>query len=94
MKNEPDDDLPSFERHRRRGGEHRRMSRSAGRNLRRRMCGSKKRFADSEDAKDFVFNRRHRQGFFLRVYECPFCKGFHTSSQRDHMDKDGEVKLD
>ena len=49
------------------------------RRLRRRACGSKRRYLTERDARAAISSLRHHTGQadLLTTYRCDFCNGFH-----------------
>jgi len=52
------------------------------RRVRKRMCTSKKRYRDHNEAISSGQTATARRGTTLRVYECPWCDGFHLTKEK------------
>ena len=51
-----------------------------------RTCTRKRRFTDVNSAREKAIYLNRRKGLTLAVYECPFCHGYHLTSQlRDKL---------
>lgn len=46
-----------------------------------RMCKRKRRYSDEYEAQRTGKSRSMKIGVILRVYECPFCGGYHLTSK-------------
>ena len=46
-----------------------------------KTCGRKRRFRSEHEALEKAAYLHRRKGMVLAVYECPFCGGFHLTSQ-------------
>jgi hypothetical protein len=50
--------------------------------IRRSECGRKKRYPSEAEARATADHQARASGRELSVYECPWCRGWHLSSQR------------
>lgn len=46
-----------------------------------KMCLTKRLYANFEDAETALRYRQKRTNKILRIYKCPFCKGYHLTSK-------------
>lgn len=51
------------------------------RNARRSQCDGKRRYRDHDEAVRLRQRRETEAGHALRIYDCPFCNGFHLTKQ-------------
>lgn len=49
----------------------------------RRQCTGKRRLRDREEANRVRKSCENVRGERLRVYDCPFCQGFHLTSKEE-----------
>lgn len=45
-----------------------------------KMCLAKRLYTNFEDAETALHYRQKRTNKILRIYKCPFCKGYHLTS--------------
>lgn len=53
----------------------------AGDKLQISMCLTKDRYSSQESAQIMIARREAKSGKSLRSYECPYCNGYHLTSQ-------------
>ncbi len=46
-----------------------------------KMCLTKRLYTNFEDAETALHYRQKRTNKILRIYKCPFCKGYHLTSK-------------
>jgi hypothetical protein len=49
--------------------------------IRHSQCGRKKRYPSEDEARATADHQARATGRELRVYECPWCRGWHLSSR-------------
>ncbi len=49
--------------------------------IRQSQCGKKNRYESEEEARAMADQQARATGKELRVYECPWCRGWHLSSR-------------
>lgn len=47
-----------------------------------KMCLTKRLYTNFEDAETALHYRQKRTNKILRIYKCPFCKGYHLTSKK------------
>lgn len=49
------------------------------------MCLNKRLYVNFEDAQTALHYRQKRTNKILRIYKCPYCKGYHLTSKESEQ---------